>query len=110
MRWIRRMRRRAQCRKRYGDNCPHIENHSNQPRTWVPLTRLDNGRAQHAALPDWHADADSGRGLGARADRVAPVSFVPESRAESIPAFPQWVAKPDAANRGAAARSQQSTN
>lgn len=110
MRWIRRMKRRAQCRRRYGDECPHIENHSRQPRTWVPLARLEPPRGQHTALPAWHVEPDGHRGLGARGDHVEPVRFVPESRAEGVPEFPQWVADPKSANRGAAARSPQSTN
>ncbi|BBH17075.1 hypothetical protein Back2_13620 [Nocardioides baekrokdamisoli] len=110
MRWYRRMKRRAQCRRRYGDECPHIENHSGQPRTWVPLTRLESPRGQHAAMPAWHAEPGGGRGMGARADRVAPVAFVPESRDEGGPNFPHWEADPKSATRGVSARSQPPAN
>lgn len=110
MRWIRRMKRRAQCRRRYGDECPHIENHSGKPRTWVPLTRIDSGRTDRG-LPAWHVDPEGHRGMGARGDRVSPVSFIPDSRdGGAAPEFPQWAVDPKAVNRGAAARSQPPAN
>ena len=108
MRWIRRMKRRAQCRRRYGDACPHIENHSGQPRTWVPLNRIDNGRSDRD-LPAWHVEPEGHRGMGARGDHVETVSFVPESRKGGMD-FPQWAADPTAVNRGAGARSQPPAN
>ena len=111
MRWFRRIKRRTQCRRRYGDACPHIENHSDQPRTWVSLTSLGNPRGQHAALPAWHAEPDGGRGMGARSGvRVAPVSFTAGSHEEAEPDFPHWATDPASSNRGAGARSQPPAN
>lgn len=32
MSWLRKMKRTARCRKKYGRQCPHMENHSGRSR------------------------------------------------------------------------------